>query len=143
MIVRTIGELIKDQVLVTVSRQATVSQACEIMSQKNVGALVVMDEIGMCGILSERDVIQRCETPGAPADLMRVDAIMTPKPETVEIQQSLTDALVLMIDGGFRHLPVVEACGKAVGMVSMHDIPTEFRLMVQRFSAYRALHAAE
>ena len=143
MIVRSIGELIKDQVLVTISRQATVSQACEIMSDKNVGALVVMDEIGMCGILCDSDVVQRCEAPGAPADLMRVDAIMTPKPETIEIQQSLKDALVLMIEGGFRHLPVVEASGKVVGMVSMRDIPTEFRLMVARFSAYKALHAAE
>ena len=142
MIVRTIGELIKDQTLVTISRQATVSDACKLMSDEDVGALVVMDEIGMCGILSERDVIRRCEAKGAPANLMRVDAIMTLKPETVTPTQSLADALRLMIEGDFRHLPVVGSDGTVMGMVSKSDIPTEFCLMVERFSAYQARHAA-
>lgn len=143
MIIRTIGDLIKSRPAATVKREASVTEACKLMAEKNVDALLVLDEIGICGTLSERDVICRCDAKGAPAELMRVDAIMTPKPNTVAPHRSLADAMRIMLEGGFRHLPVVEAGGDVMGMVSMRDIPTEYRLMVERYNDYRMMHSAE
>jgi len=139
MLVRRIAELVKGQNKVTVRRDATVTEACQIMAAHDASALMVMDEIGLCGVLCQSDIIQRSQAHNAPMDQLRVDAIMTPEVQSVTPQASLADALRRMIAGGFRHLPVVDTAGELHGLVSIEDIPIEYRLMVERFSAYKSV----
>ncbi len=64
-----------------------------------------------------------------------VQEIMTGNPQTVETSVSLSDAMRTMLRGRFRHLPVTDG-GAVVAMLSMRDIPTEYRLMVERYEEY-------
>lgn len=143
MIIRSIGELLKDQVLVSVQPETRVDVACRLFEVHNIGAMPVILGHRLVGILSERDVIRRCLAQAkTPSDLM-VNDIMTPDPEVILVNESLSRAMQTMCEGGFRHLPVMDRNGTTIGVVSMRDIPTEYRLMVERFGEYRAPVAAE
>lgn len=132
MSINSIDQFIATQTLVSVTPDATVRMACLFLNRHNIGAMTVIENDVLVGILSERDVIRRClGEPGA-LDTMRVEDIMTPRPMTIRRSDSLADAAALMRKGSFRHLPVVDAAGRAVGMLSVRDIPTEYRLMSER-----------
>ncbi len=89
------------------------------MAERNVGAVLVLDGERLVGILTERDVLR------VVADAIdlgtAVSTRMTHAPETIESSDSVEHAAVLMIHGGFRHLPVVEE-GSAVGILSIRDL---------------------
>ena len=140
MIIRSISELLAGRQLITIDHCATVEDACALMDDHNIGALVVTDSTGMCGILSERDVIRRWMARGLVTEATQVFEIMTPNPISIGNQQSIADALSIMLDKGFRHVPVIDRIGAAVGMISLRDIPNEYRVMVERFRSYQ--HAA-
>ena len=136
MIIRTIDALIAGRSLVSVRQDATVRTACGLLNDHNVGALAAMDGGALTGIMSERDVIRQClHEPGA-LDRMRVSDIMTRDPVTIRRSAGLADAMARMQDGGFRHLPVLDDDGRVVGMISLRDIPTSYRMMAERFREY-------
>ena len=143
MIIKTIDVLLKGRKLVSVSPEATVKDACAQLDAHGVGALAVLRDGQLAGILSERDVIRRCVAAGRKTGETRVRDIMSPRVVTIRRDQSLADAQTRMIEGGFRHMPLVDDAGTPVGMLSMRDIPTEYRLMVERFREYTALEAAQ
>lgn len=136
MIIRSIGEVVGGRTLASVAPEDSVRAACDVLAKADVGAVAVMHDGNLVGILSERDVIRRCICKGRPTAETRVEEIMTAKPVTVEKTTSLSDAMRGMLAGKFRHLPVTEA-GRVIAMLSMRDIPTEYRLMVERFEEYR------
>jgi CBS domain-containing protein len=89
------------------------------MAERNVGAVLVLEGERLVGILTERDVL-RVVADGD--DLAAaVSTRMTHAPETIESSDSVEHAAVLMIHGGFRHLPVVDG-GTAVGILSIRDL---------------------
>ena len=61
---------------------------------------------------------------------------MTADPKTVTASEGLNDALAHMTDGRFRHMPVMED-GRCIGLLSIRDIPTEYRMMYERFQEMR------
>lgn len=132
MTIRNIGELIHGKRLYSTNSQAVIMQICGELRDRNIGALAVLDDGRLTGIISERDVITRVVAPGRDPQTTLVGAVMTESPVTVETGASLVDALERMLDGGFRHLPVTRG-DDAVGMISMRDIPTENRFLYQRF----------
>jgi CBS domain-containing protein len=136
MIIKSIGDLLIGQSLVSVSPQQTVTETCHVMDAHNIGAVAVILDGTLVGILSERDVIRRCIVAGLDPAATRVNVVMTHKPIVIEHGESLAIAQSRMMDGGFRHLPVVDREGAPVGMLSMRDIPTEYRLMVERYQGY-------
>jgi CBS domain-containing protein len=105
--------------LVTVGREEPLVGAAKAMDDRRVGAALVLDGGRLVGILTERDVL-RAVAAGAPVD-SSVDEWMTGQPESVEPDESLAQAAVLMIHGGFRHLPVLDQ-GRAIGIVSIRDL---------------------
>lgn len=143
MIVCSVGDLIRNQIVVSIDRKVSVMEACDQMSECDVGALIVTENGCMCGIVSERDVIRRCDAQGAPSELMRVEKIMTKDPVTIGMQDSIVNAMALMLEGGFHHLPVLGASGQVMGVLSMRDIPAKYRVMVQRNAAHKLSIAAE
>ena len=117
---RTMGEIIRDQKPLTLPPAATVSQACAAMYARKVGAVLVVDgEHHLLGIFTGRDAV-RLLAEGADAKKTPVEAVMTKNPTTLGPKASAMEALLLLNDAGFRHLPVVEG-GRVVGIVSRYD----------------------
>ena len=114
-----VGE--KGRQVYTVDRTATVSQAVREMNDKGVGALLVMDGSQIAGIFTERDVLRRVVDADRDPALTKVAAVMTRNPATIQISAHVSEAMNLMTDRRFRHLPVVEG-GSVVGMLSIGDI---------------------
>ncbi|MCA8882222.1 MAG: CBS domain-containing protein [Rhodobacteraceae bacterium] len=141
MIIKSISQILDSRPLWSITPDTSAREACVALSKANVGALAVMDDGQLIGVLSERDVIKKCVALGRRTDETLVRDIMTADPVTVTPDATLADALKAMLDGAFRHLPVVQD-GQVKGMLSMRDIPTEYRLMFERYSEYRDGEAA-
>jgi CBS domain-containing protein len=105
---------------ITLPRNATVQRACHEMHTNRIGAIVVVDdEQHLQGIFTGRDVVRLLAEGRNPAHT-HLDAVMTHEPTHLPPGHHAMDALRLMQDGGFRHVPVV-AQGKVVGLVSHGD----------------------
>lgn len=137
MIIRSIREIVQGRPLHVIGPEATVRLACNKMDEENIGALAVLEAGRLVGLLSERDVIRRTISRGRSADATLVRDVMSSDPKTISADASLADALGAMVAGRFRHLPVMDR-GRVVAMLSLRDIPTEYRLMFERFAEARA-----
>lgn len=101
---------------------STVGEAVSLLSEKNIGAVVVKDDRGVVvGILSERDVVRRLKTEGAAALKAKVSVCMTRNPVTCAPGDSLDHLMTIMTLRRIRHIPVVQN-GKMVGLVSIGDV---------------------
>ena len=105
--------------LLSVSPGDSLSEVAQRMVDRDVGAVLVMDGAELLGILTERDVL-RAVAAGIEAETV-VSDWMTRDPETMGPDDTTQHAAVLMIHGGFRHLPLVEG-SDVVGMLSIRDL---------------------
>jgi CBS domain-containing protein len=112
-------ELMQRDVL-GVAPEDTLGFAAEQMAERSVGAAVVVDYGRLIGILSERDVL-RAVAGRVHSSEARVRDWMTADPVTASPDTSPAEAARIMVENGFRHLPVVED-GQAVGIVSIRDM---------------------
>jgi CBS domain-containing protein len=117
---RDMAEIIRNQRPVCLGPEVTLRQACATMHESRIGAILVTDPAGpLVGIVTGRDVV-RCVGAGMNPDATTLAQIMTRAPETMPPKSTAIEALRLMRDGGFRHVPVVEQ-GRPVGIVSRGD----------------------
>ena len=105
--------------LLTVEATETVVASVRRMDERRVGAVLVLEGERLVGVFTERDVL-RAVAHGLTAEAV-VGDWMTRGPETIEPDDTAEHAAVLMIHGGFRHLPVVDA-GKVIGILSIRDL---------------------
>jgi len=105
--------------LLAVGPGETLTEVAKRMVAKDVGAVLVYEGGELSGILTERDVL-RTVADGLDESTLVRDR-MTPNPETLDADDTTEHAAVLMIHGGFRHLPVMEG-GTVVGMLSIRDL---------------------
>lgn len=105
--------------LVTVGPDELLVAAAGRMAERRVGAALVLDGERLTGILTERDVLNAVAAGGVESAI--VSGWMTHGPETIEPGDTTDHAAVLMIHGGFRHLPVVDG-GRPVGILSIRDL---------------------
>jgi CBS domain-containing protein len=105
--------------LLTVEPGSALAQAAERMHERGVGAILVLEGSRLVGILTERDLLRAVATGFRPDD--PVSRWMTHHPEAIEPSDSLEHAAVLMIHGGFRHLPVVDG-DTVAGILSIRDL---------------------
>ena len=117
----TLAELMARDVI-TIEPEDTIGHAAEKMVQHGVSAIVVSDSpfSPLIGIVTERD-LTRAVAGRVHTSEARVREWMTPDPKTVSEATDPVEAVQIMIDGGFRHLPVVEN-GRAIGIVSIRDL---------------------
>jgi CBS domain-containing protein len=108
----------------TIAPEATVLDALKIMAEQNIGALLVVSQGEMVGILSERDCIRKVDLMGKSAAQTRVSEIMTGDVITVECSQPLEECMSLMIERNIRHLPVYDG-SELMGLVSVRDVLRE------------------
>ena len=111
----------KDQNVWSVSPDACVYDAIEIMADKYVGALLVISEGNLVGVVSERDYARKVILQGKSSKETLVKEIMTSPAIFVTPDQTVEDGMRIMTDKHIRHLPVVED-GKILGVVSIGDL---------------------
>jgi CBS domain-containing protein len=114
----TVADIMSRELL-SVAPDLSLSAAATQMNERRVGAVVVMDGSRLTGILTERDVLRAVAERRVEGST--VGDWMTRDPETIEPSETTDMAGVLMIHGGFRHLPVVEE-DRIAGIVSIRDL---------------------
>jgi CBS domain-containing protein len=120
---KNVGELLKSKPhrVVTVKPEDSVLEAIKTLAAYDVGAVMVVRDEKLVGILSERDYTRKVVLQGRASDTTKVADIMTENVICVSPRSSARDCMALMSTKGIRHLPVVDS-GKAIGMVSIRDI---------------------
>ncbi len=128
MTYRTVEQLVRRSGVVTLPGTATVREASQLMTEHHIGAVLVMAEARLEGIFTERDALSRVLAKQKDPDETPISEVMTRDLVTVEPQTTAVDALRLMNEIGFRHLPIVEE-GHVSGVISLRDfIGAEFQL---------------
>jgi CBS domain-containing protein len=116
----TISEL-KLRTPILVDAAATVDAAVHAMNEHHTGCVLVQKGGKLVGVFTERDVIMRTAFQENSA-VVKVEAVMTKSPETLEPTDNIAFALNKMSVGGYRHIPIVDGKGTPVGVLSVRDI---------------------
>jgi CBS domain-containing protein len=120
---RTISEFIADRVPATLSPQATVADAVELMHQRSVDCVLVVDQAQrLVGIFTERDFLERVAAAGRVVASTRLHEVMTADPETLRPEDCVTYAINRMGIGGYRNVPIVSAAGRVIATLSVRDV---------------------
>ena len=119
----TIGSLLKQKGtdIWFVSPGTSVFEAISVMSDKGVGALLVIDNGKLVGIISERDYARKVILKGKSSRETPVSDIMTSQVITITTSETLDDSMMIMTRNRIRHLPVLEN-GRIVGVISIGDL---------------------
>ncbi len=117
----TLRDLVKDRKVYSVEATRTVLEAARYMMEHNVGAVPVLRNGELAGILSERDIMNRVVAVGRTAGTTAVSEVMTANPRAVAADESIEDCLFIMREFGFRHLPIMEG-RELKGLVSLRDV---------------------
>ena len=110
---------LRDPILV--DAEASVAAAVNAMNEHRTGCVLVEQGGRLTGIFTERDVLTKVIFRNQ-SNAMKVEAVMTRDPETLEANATIAFALNKMSVGGYRHIPVVDRGGKPVGVLSVRDI---------------------
>ena len=143
---RSVREVMQKRSVLKAPPQTLVIKAAKLMEKRNVGAVLVVEGDRLLGIFTERDVTFRVVAHGLDACTTEISKVMTRNPHTIDPDQPLGHALLIMHEHGFRHLPVIEA-GRIIGIVSsrsamdpeMEDFVSEARRR-EHFQAVRMAH---
>lgn len=118
---RSMGEIVRDQRPLMMGPDATVAEACAAMHKRRVGAVLVVEEGDrLVGIFTGRDAV-RCLAEGCDAKHATLRQVMTRDPVVLPPEAHAMDALRLLSDCGFRHLPICGDDRRARGIVSRYD----------------------
>jgi CBS domain-containing protein len=120
---KTVGELLKSKgrEIWSISPLATVFQALELMAEKDVGALLVVQNDKLVGIFSERDYARKVILKGKASKDTTVSELMTQTVFYVSPENTFEDCMALMTSKQIRHLPVLDN-GRLVGIVTLGDV---------------------
>lgn len=124
---RTVFQSIPHRHVVSLPPQASVWEAACVMTKANCGSVLVIDSTGtMQGILTERDLMTRVLAKALNAERTPVSEVMTHNPLCVRPEMRVSDAVLVLLERGFRHLPIVSAGGQILGVFSIRDaLPRE------------------
>ena len=111
----------KGHQIMSVEPDATMSAAIRLLGEKKIGAVLVMNQSRVEGILSERDIVRVLGERGAGVLEEPVSEVMTRKVVSCKETDTVAELMETMTSGKFRHLPVVDD-GKVVGLISIGDI---------------------
>ncbi|MFA4970087.1 MAG: CBS domain-containing protein [Sulfuritalea sp.] len=141
---KTLKQLLEERprAPVSVSPDDSVFSALELMAKHDIGAVLVMSGDQLVGIFSERDYARKIILLGKSSKDTQVREIMTEKVLYVRPEQTTDQAMALMTDKRIRHLPVLDAAQKVVGMVSIGDMVketiSEQAFLIQQLEQYIA-----
>ena len=119
-VARQISEIVRRRPLVSVDPDISVREAAQLMTSEKIGALPVVRGGRLIGIFTERDALVRVLARGLNPEDTKLAEVMTADPITIDVRRPFKHALQMMVDGGFRHVPVVDG-GSVVGILSARD----------------------
>ena len=108
----------------SITPDATVYDALQLMAERGAGALLVMTGDQVVGILSERDCVRKVDLQGRTSRMTRVSEIMTSEVISVQVTEKLEECMVAMLEKNIRHLPVYEGT-QLLGLISVRDVLRE------------------
>jgi CBS domain-containing protein len=111
----------KGRAVFSVEPTVMVLKAIELMCEKNIGGLLIVEKGKLAGIFTERDYARKLILKGKSSKDTPIGELMTPNPFTVTPDSSIDDCMKLMTDKFIRHLPVMEN-GELIGMISIGDV---------------------
>lgn len=120
----TIAQILKHKghYIASVAPSAKIVDVADLLHAKRIGAVLVIDTAGqLVGIVSERDILGSLAEQGAKVLDMTAAQLMTSELQTASPKMTVNQALAMMTEGRFRHIPVLED-GKLVGLVSIGDV---------------------
>lgn len=117
---RTVKSIMEPEKFLTAPPDTSVSQAARLMAGRNTGAVLVVEDGGLVGIFTERDVVFRVIAQGLDPVTTVVQTVMTRSPLSLDPGRTYGHALLLMQENGFRHVPVVEN-GRPIGIISSRN----------------------
>lgn len=127
-----VPDLVHDQTIAEVAPDATVAEVAKQMAERRIAAVVVVEGGRLAGIVTERDMTARVVAAGRDPATTTVADIMTANPDTLRPDQQPVEALRMMAERGYRHLPVVESDAKVIAMISVRDLYTFIRDQLER-----------
>jgi CBS domain-containing protein len=124
---RTVFQSMSQKHVLSLGPNASVWEAACIMTRANCGSVLVMDLPGtLLGIVTERDLMTRVLAKALDPAKTKLCDVMTPNPMCVPAETLVSDAVVIMIERGFRHLPIIGNGAKILGVFSVRDaLPRE------------------
>ncbi|GGH08188.1 CBS domain-containing protein [Pedobacter zeae] len=111
----------KQAIIISVPENISVLDALKVMTEKNISAVLVMENEQLRGIFTERDYARKIILQGKSSKDTLIQEAMTANPITIKFSDSIDHCMELMTDKHIRHLPVVEN-GEVKGMVSIGDV---------------------
>jgi CBS domain-containing protein len=124
---RTVFQSIPNKHVLSLGPQASVREAACAMTRANCGSVLIMEPPdSLLGILTERDLMTRVLAKALDPERTTARQVMTPNPVCVPPETPVSDAVLIMIEKGFRHLPVVAPGARILGVFSVRDaLPRE------------------
>ena len=123
----------------TISKDSTVLESLELMAEKRIGSLLVLEGGQVIGIFTERDYARRVGPDRRQPEETRIEEVMTRELITVDPNQTVNDCMMLMTENHIRHLPVMDE-GRLVGIISVgdvvKDIIEELEFHVEQLKSY-------
>ncbi len=119
---RTVFQSMSQRHVISLAPQATIWEAACVMTKAGCGSVLVIDGSGVLqGIVTERDLMTRVLAKALNPEKTTLGDVMTRNPYCVVPEMLVSDAVLLMIERGFRHLPIVSTAGKIQGVFSVRD----------------------
>lgn len=129
----------KENVIWYITPDESVLDAIKLMAEKRIGALLVMENEKLVGIISERDYARKVILQGKSSRETPVKDIMTAEVHHIQLEQTVEDCMEIMTEKRFRHLPVIEG-EKVVGVLSIGDlvkaIIAEQKFTIEQLESY-------
>jgi CBS domain-containing protein len=124
---RTVFQSMSQRHVISLGPQANIWEAACLMTKANCGSVLILDTAGaLLGILTERDLMTRVLAKALDPQKTPVSEVMTRSPYCVAPEVRVADAVLIMIERGFRHLPIVGPANKIMGVFSVRDaLPRE------------------
>jgi CBS domain-containing protein len=137
---RTLDDIIRRQNPATLPVSATVQTACRVMRDRRVGAILVTEIDGrLAGLFTGRDAVGRVLAEALDPATTTLGAVMTVQPDTLRPQAQASDALRMMQNGGYRHLPIMEG-KKIAGIVSRGDFTCSEHPSLDEKTGFQDIH---
>ncbi len=111
----------KPKVIFAVTKESSVYDCLQLMMEKNISALLIMNDNVLEGIFTERDYARKIVLQGRTSKTTTIEEVMTKSPISITPSESVEKCMKLMTENHFRHLPVSDN-GIIIGMVSIGDI---------------------
>ncbi len=138
---KSVAQILKtkpEQTVHTISPSTSVFDAVRRMADKNIGALLVMEDVKIVGIFTERDYARKIVLMGLSSKETPVRDIMTSPVMYVRPDQTNEECMALMTDNRVRHLPVMDS-GKLIGLISIGDLVKDI-IAEQKFTIQQLEH---